>query len=76
MKVVEEYEDGSFLVKIDPLESMLVIDDDGGIESRISIDEEEEEARNSALEVAIALIALSDPLIRNQCMRKITETNV
>jgi len=66
MKILKEAPDGAATIQLEEMESIIVFMEDGGHEAFISIDpnQEEEEARESALEATIALIALTDPYVR------------
>lgn len=73
MDIIKQNDDGSLLLKIDKNESVLIIGNDGEIQSHIAMDEGSEFATRSALEASIALIALADPLVRSICMGKIQQ---
>lgn len=75
MKVLKEAPGGAVIIQLEEMESIIVFKEDGDHEAFISIDpkQEEEEARESALEATIALIALTDPYVRAIIEAKISD---
>jgi len=65
MKILRETPGGPTIIQLEFEESIIVFDKEGDCEAFISNHaDDDDSARPSAVEVSIALVALTDPIIR------------